>query len=411
MAQLRAAVESGDRSALHRLDEEFEDCRRAWTWSVARGERELLLGGVEPLLGYCDHRGRSAQGLELVRQALDSPAVQADRRLHAHLLGAAAQLHFRLDRYAEAEADASRALAAIGRGRDIVVRMRALNVLGTCALRLGRLDEARRCFRQVLELAPASADPHDLVDACDHLALVEKQRGHYAEAKRLSLKALTEYRRLGDHAGEALCLNNLAALELAMNDNAAAGAHLREALSICERDGLVAVLSFVLANLTEVALKSGDLAAARRHGERAVEVTTAAGHRAVGAWAKLKLVRAAVRQGDTEGARAGLGEAVRLVVSLGLPSLKFESVESLADLLVAEAAPDCARALLRWAAAHPSATAPVRDQLRAALASLDPAGGGATPRPAIDLDDLLHQLAADGELALAPLIATLRAAR
>ena len=67
----------------------------------------------------------------------------------------AAHIEYRLDRYADAEATALRALAAAARRAQS--RRRAslcLNVLGTCALRGGRYAEARQHFRQALCRSP-----------------------------------------------------------------------------------------------------------------------------------------------------------------------------------------------------------------------------------------------------------------
>ena len=71
------------------------------------------------------------------------------------------------------------------------------------------MASAKRYFKQALQQAPASIDPHNAAAMLDNLALVEKAMGRYGEALRLSLQSLVQHQRLGDVAGEALCLNNL----------------------------------------------------------------------------------------------------------------------------------------------------------------------------------------------------------
>ena len=132
-------------------------------------------------------------------------------------------------------------------------------MFGTCAMRLGRLTEAKRYFTKRLKLASLGEQAHAAAVTLDHLALIEKQLGHYTEALRLSLQSLAEHRRLGDSAGEALCRNNLGSLHLVMRENEGAAVHLREGLAICERDGLLGTQAFILTNLTETAMRAGDL--------------------------------------------------------------------------------------------------------------------------------------------------------
>ena len=87
-----------------------------------------------------------------------------------------AHLEYRLDRYADAEARPRCARLAAHARRDDT-RLQCLKVLGTCCFRLGRFDEARRYFRQALQQAPASSDPHNAAAMLDNLALVEKATG------------------------------------------------------------------------------------------------------------------------------------------------------------------------------------------------------------------------------------------
>ena len=55
----------------------------------------------------------------------------------------------------------------------------------------------------------------------------------------MTLEALAQHRRHGDNARVAVCLNNLASMPTFMDDDASAKVHLREALQLSERHGLV----------------------------------------------------------------------------------------------------------------------------------------------------------------------------
>ncbi len=363
LAQLSLSVESGNRETLHKIDEEFENCRRAWHWAITHGQTEALKQSSKTMLDYWDYRGRSEEGLALLRQVIDSRVAQGAPELQVLMLSRASHLEYRLDRYAEAEEHARRVMTLTRGKRANAARLQALNVLGTCAYRLGRLTEAKRHFTQRLQLASPKDHAHARAVTLDHLALIEKQLGHYTEALRLSLQSLAEHQRLGDSAGEALCLNNLGSLQLVMRENEAAAEHLKEGLAICERDGLLGTKAFVLTNLTEAAMRAGDLNAAESYGARAIEVATTTGNRAVTAWGKIKAARIEVRRGNLDRARPLLAEGLGTIFAIGVPSLKFDAIECFAEVLAAQGEVSCGRAVLTFAADHPTATAAIRSEL------------------------------------------------
>ena len=214
----------------------------------------------------------------MLRAAIESPVAQTDAKLDALLLSRASHLEYRLDRYVDAEAMASRALAATRKSRDRATKVQSLNVLGTCALQLGRLDDARRYFKQALEAAAPEGQAQRVgSNARPPGARREGARQLCGGAATVVAIACCSTSRLGDSAEEALCLNNLGALCLTMREDDAAGVHLRQGLAICERDGIVGTRGYILSNLTELAMRTGDLAAAESHAGRAIEVATASG--------------------------------------------------------------------------------------------------------------------------------------
>ena len=407
LAQQSSGIAAGDRAAVQSIDEEFENCRRAWTWSIAHAQNELIARSATPLLDYCDHRGRLEECLALFRQAIASPRVHADPQLEALLISKLSHVEYRLDRYADAQAHAEQALAATRRNRDRATRSQAVNVLATCALRQGRLEDARRYFKQALAETSPEHEAHSLAVALDHLALIEKAMGNYAEALRLSLESLAKHRSLGDVAGEALCLSNLGSLHIARRDYAAAGVYLREGLAICERSGIVGTLGFILANLTEVSLRIGDLAAAAVFADRGLEVASGIGNRAVVAWMKINIASIAAQRGELATARATLADGLGLVTALGVSSLRFDAIVCFAEILEAQGANACARQVMTFASGHQAASEAIRGDIRARL---DTWPGTATAPPAwtgMELDELIHRIVAESSVAYAPLIATL----
>ena len=409
VAQLTRGIEDGDRDALQWVEIELENCRIAWRWAIAQGGTDALARSATILLYFWDHRGRLEEGLSLLREALHSEAAQADAKFTALLLGAAAHLQYRLDRYPEAEATAARALALAE--RDRATKMQCLKVLAACSLRRGRHADAKRYYQQALRQAPESTDPHNAAALLDNLALVEKEMGDYDEALRLSIRSLAQHRRLRDAAGEALGLNNLGALYFDRKEFESAGAHLREGLAICDRHGLVSTRGLILANLTEHAIRANDDDAAAAYAHRALDVARTAGNRFVESWLLLQLARLALRRGDPPAARAHLAAALGIAVAVGGPVLQVAGVACFAELLAAQGELECARRVLAFAAKHPATNAAQNAELRAQLAALPPATNADSAWPAIELDELVHRIVVESDLAHVPLIAALRPAR
>jgi predicted ATPase len=409
LAQRRAAVEAGERAELQALDDELENCRLAWRWSVAQADAAPLRASAAVLQLHFDHRGRFGAGLALLRQAIEAPALQGDAELQALLLGEAAQFEYRLDRYADAEATAARALAAApDAAANAALRLRALNVRAAVALRTGDLERARRHFDSVLALATARGHAHHVAAALDHLALVEKRLGRYDEALRLSLASLAQHREIGAHAGVALCLTNLGNLLLGRGEAEAALPYLQEALALSERDGLEGTLAYALSNLAEAALRLGDAAAAGDHAARALAVAERTGNRAVAAWMQIHLARVAVARADAPAARAALAAGAAAALALGLPLLKTAAAVAFAELLHGEGHTAAACRVMAFAADHPATSAPDRDEIRARLAGWVAAPQAAAPSwPALTLDELVRRIGAEGALGHAPLRALL----
>ncbi|CAG0949569.1 Putative HTH-type transcriptional regulator [Burkholderiales bacterium] len=410
LAQLRRAVDNGDRDTLRRLDAEFENCRAAWRWSAVHGKADALARGTPTLVHFCDHRGRFEEGLSLLREAVECRPAHADPRFEPLLSSAVAHFQFRLDRYADAEATASRALAATRATRDHDTRVQCLRVLGGCCLRLGRLGDARRHFRQALQQSPANVDPHSAAGFLDNLALVEKRMGRYAEALRMSMESLVQHRRLADVAGEALCLNNLGALQLDQGEHESAAVHFKAGLALSERHGLVNPRGFILANLTELALKTGDPDAAQDYARRALEVAEQTRNRATESWLKLQFVRIALGRGDLDAARADLRASLEAAIAIGRPSLQLAGVSSFAEVLAAQGALDCARRVRDFAVDHPSTTVQERDDMLARLGHWGPAVDAEPAWRRPELGELVHRIVVETDVAHSPLIASIRGA-
>src|SRR5262249_42540849 len=162
----------------------------AWRWAVKHGAVDELSQSTQTLFDFVDYQGGLEDALALLREAAAMPATQASAGLQAAFGGPMAHIEHRLDRHAAAEATALRALGAARAARDYGAQALCMNVLGSCALRLGRPADARRLFALARRRATASGNPNHVAALLDNLALAEKALGRYDDALRMSLESL-----------------------------------------------------------------------------------------------------------------------------------------------------------------------------------------------------------------------------
>jgi len=227
---------------------------------------------------------------------------------------------------------------------------------------------------------------------------------------RMSTESLVQHRRLGDVAGEALCLNNLTTLQHDLGDFASALANARASLALCERHGLVGTRGFVLANLAELTLKLGELDTARGHAASALELALATGNRSTEAWIRLLMVQIAIRHDDLAAARRALRDSLELALAIGRPLSLLAAIAVFTDLLAAQGERRAAIRLLRFATNHPAMTVHGRNELQPrfdALADAD-LGDADPPWPGPPLDELARRIVAETPAGYAGLIAALR---
>ncbi|MBL8346526.1 MAG: tetratricopeptide repeat protein [Rubrivivax sp.] len=410
LAQLRPAVENGDRLALDQVQLEFENCRAAWTWAIEQRATNALAQCAPTLMNYCDHRGSIATGVALLRQALESPAAAAQPALEASLLASVAHLHFRLDQHAEAQAAATRAVEAARRLRDHAALALGLSVLGARALRGGEHAEARRWFEPALKAALAGGQRRRAAAVQHNLGLIERATGRREAARALLLESMAGYRALGDVAGEAMCLATLATLQWDAGDLPQATAHLKAALEISDRHGLDRTRMVALSNLAALAIESGDHAAARSWGRRALEIAEATGNRHFAAWMHLQFASIALQERDLALVRSELRASLEIALAMDRMPPLLEGVAIFSELLAATGEMLCARRLLRFVVEHPSMALPDSQGLRKRLDEWS-AGAAALPAwPGLALDELVHRIVVETPVAHASLIALLRGA-
>jgi predicted ATPase/DNA-binding SARP family transcriptional activator len=410
LAEVRPGIRHAERKAMQEVDAEFDNVRAAWRHAVEHGPAVLLTRAAYTLMSYCDHRARRIECLTLLREAMQSATAGADRGLAAVLAGSAAHLEVRLDRYAEAEALALRALSTAEQVGDLTTQQQSTTVLGAATARLGRLDDARRWLERTLKLAERTADGTHRAATYDNLALIERLRGRLDDSLTLYRQGLRLHRELADAGGEAQCLNNLGVVHILRNEFEPAREVLQASRRLCEQHGLTSIRSMVEINLANVAMEAGDDEASHTHARQALEITQTNGQRALTIDARLALCAVALHRGELAGAREELRAALETALPMQRPALLVQLVPLFAEVLAAQGE----RAVAARVMGHALQQQPglVGRERAQALACLQRWGAPAEPAdwhgPALDV--LAQRVVVETPLAYAPLIAELRQA-
>jgi predicted ATPase/DNA-binding SARP family transcriptional activator/Flp pilus assembly protein TadD len=406
-------ISHADPEALREIDTEFENIRAAWQFGVSTRAADSLARAAYGLMCYCDHRGRRLEGFELLQQALSCESVSTDPQALSALAAPAAWLAYRLDRYAEAEALALKAMSsrttnARRSGGGLLV-YRAATVLGATCLRQGRSDEARDWLRQALDVATKEGDPINVASALDNLGLIMRTRGELDDALQLYRQALLKHREVGDAGGAAICLNNQGVVHILRSELTAAQQVLQEARQLCERHGLPSTRCMVEVNLANVALKLDRAEQAAQHARKALEVSAQTGQRGSGVEARYALVRAALAQGDLATARSELSAAMAVAIAIGRQELLVHGIWLFAELLAAQGEQEVAGRALALALQQPALVGSERQQAELQLRSWGEPSAARTDWTGPPVGELVHRIVTESAVAYGPLIAALGA--
>jgi tetratricopeptide (TPR) repeat protein len=312
------------------------------------------------------------EGVALLRTAA---AAAATALSEGRRLVELAWLEHQLGRGDVAARAAESGLALLEREGDRAGVAEACFVLGSVARHRGAVDEARAYWRRALAASTGAADPAARLALHLNVAMVEDALDDAAAARDHYLAALQAARALGDGASEAIALNNLAhgALDAGRRDEART--LTRAARSLAERSGDRQLLACVLDGAARAELACGEAAGARALAARAYLIAHEDRDCAVQVDALLTLA-AAARALDGPGADLAYArQAVTVAASHGFVPGTLEAAVALAEALP----PDDARREVLLAAVAADTRAPARVLHRARKAAAAMPAGIASP--------------------------------
>ena len=287
-------------------------------------------------------------------------------RTHPELATLRADAELRTGHPREARQWLVSALPVIERSGDRAALRKAINQLGVAEIELGALDAAERVFGRAIELARADGDDLLMAHATNNMGAIANIRGRRDEALALYQLAIPAYQRLGNVAGLAQSLHNMAISFRHLGQLTRASDYEQRALAYATECANGPLLALAWLERSELSLRSGDAALAEVGAQRAAAqfakvpdpIREADALRVVGA-ARLTLGRIAdarsvlerglalarehgsrlvegetlrvlaecfVRLGDREGARRELATAIGIFEVLGAEEQRTEAV-------------------------------------------------------------------------------------
>lgn len=243
------------------LEREYHHIRAALDDALAAGAVEEALAAAGNLWRFWQSRGRLAEGLTWLSEALArDPRTPTAARARA--LNGAGGLANDLGHYPRAAAAHAECLA-IWRALDNQSGVASsLNNLGNTARRLGDLAAADRFYAESLALFEALGEPARQALVLLNRGKLERWRGQTAAAEQTFERSLALYRDVGDLQGTASALNRLGALARERGETDLARRLHDEALAIHRQRGDRWGQAIALNYLGHVALADGDPAGA-----------------------------------------------------------------------------------------------------------------------------------------------------
>ena len=286
--------------------------------------------GIDTLLGRVRHHataGEWSDALTLLREQGDGA------RAHPELATMRADAELRTGHPREARQWLTSALPAIERSGDRAALRKAVNQLGVAEVELGSLDAAEHVFGRAIELARSDGDDLLMAHATNNMGAIANIRGRRQEALGLYQLAIPAYQRLGNVAGLAQSLHNMALSFRHLGQLARASEYEQRAIAYATESGNAALIALAWRGRAELSLLAGDarlaevgaLRAASAFAQMPDAIREADALRVVGA-ARLTL-------GRTAEARSALDRGLELARQHGSKLVEGEILRVLAECL------------------------------------------------------------------------------
>lgn len=272
------------RQALDAMEAEMDNVRVAWQWAIDQGQHECLSRLMKGLYLFCFVRnvregdvlfGKAVAALENI---IAGQPVAKEEALC--LLG---QLLWRWGHFVrtthptdeKTEALLQRSVALLRSNTDREELAQALHGLGRFLEAGGRYAEARRIFKESIDIGRRLPDPRYLAQALTGLTTIARSADELLQAKQLVQEGLAIHRKLGDWRGIAYSLSALSGVAYYLGEQAEAKRLCLETKSILEDLGDAAMATVMLSNAGHVCLELGEYDMAAQYLKEALQRSVA----------------------------------------------------------------------------------------------------------------------------------------
>jgi predicted ATPase len=247
---------SSDLRELEVFEQEHENLRAAWRWSLDHeGTLALRLGGA--LGRFWEIRGHLSEGRRGLEEALtrypDAPTTARARALNV------------LGRLTQLQGELSKAVTLFEKGLELW-RLTddkeglavSLNGLGTAALAKKDYTRAEPCFLESLGLLEAVGDKGAMAVVLNNLGEMARYRDDFRKASEYYEASLALQGEIGNTRRRALVLGNLGFVAWRLGDNKRAAAFQKESLALKYEVRDEIGLSYCFVGLAAVCCDSGE---------------------------------------------------------------------------------------------------------------------------------------------------------
>jgi predicted ATPase/DNA-binding SARP family transcriptional activator len=373
-----AALKSGGQvKALDEIEMEIDNIRVAWNWAAVNCKAGVLQDFLISLALFYEMRSRFREGREMFGSAVehlraaslggDGQVVLAQLmvlravfcRHLVHNLDVkkiyqeAVPLLQPLDT-AEARRYYRQSLEMRQKIGDHWGEAAALNSLGTIALNMGEYRQAEHLLRKALALTESMVDLNGIAWSTGHLENIAIVRGRYEEAGALARQGYRLAREIGNQGTLAWRLYDLGKIALAQEQHEEASDFFQKSLRIFNTIDHKLGPARVLLYLSRMVLMTGDAVKARRLAQESLALAEAAASPMEHSTALYHLGEASCELGDFSAAYEYLLKSIEMAVKLGVLGRTVRYLVGVAGLLAKTGEAEKSVALLAFVLSHPA---------------------------------------------------------
>ncbi|MFN2469898.1 MAG: tetratricopeptide repeat protein [Gaiellaceae bacterium] len=249
---------------LRRLEEEHSNVRAALDRLIEAGAADRALGLADSMWRFWAGHGHMTEGRARLAAALALGGSPGPRGMALRAAGAIARLQGDLR---DAERFLAQAIDCAEEAHDELAGARAKQTLGNVAVGLEEFDRAEELFDEALETFRGIGHAAGAAATLSSQGVLARRRGDLANAERIAAEVLELDREAGDERSVIVSLINLSYAKLQLGRTGEAGRLLEEGLELSRGLGDSITTLHCLEDLARVAAaEQDDLRAARLWG-------------------------------------------------------------------------------------------------------------------------------------------------